>query len=723
MLLAWGFGAPTLLWGLGLASAPIIIHLLSRRRFREIEWAAMKWLLAALKQNARRIRIEQLILLAVRTLLVICVVMAMAKPFLEASGIARLAGRRTHHIVVLDGSFSMGYRVAGRDRFQRAKEVAAAILEDAAQGDAASLVLMASPPRVVVGESSTNLPVLQSELNALKLTHGRADLAATLSKVDELLSQSSLPRKEVYFVTDLQRASWTLAADTRGTAVREVAAKIAREAHLVVIDLGQARSDNLAVTAFELTAPFVTARADQPLSATLHNFGRDDVMGLQVDLLVDGELRDRRSIDLPAGSSGAVSFVTSFADPGPHWVEVRADDDPLDIDNHRWLALWAKEAIEVLCVDGEPSGQPFGGETDYLRVALAPEPRAGSSTPSPLRPESVHESEFLETELTRYDCVLLANLAQFSDSEARKLGDYLRRGGGVAWFLGDQVDAESYNRTLYRDGKGPLPARLGQRVGDPAARVSAVRFDPLDYAHPIVRPFRGAEQGGLLTTLTYAYVRAEPAPETRAERVLAFDTGDPAILAMPAEPGRVALVTTSADTEWTNWPFWPSYVPVIQELVGYLVADRDRDRNLRVGQTIAVTPPETPAEVAVSVELPGGEVLPRRWRGDAEPRIFLFDETPLSGRYRIRFGPPLLVDQPFAVNVDPQESDLRKLDRDELESLLPEWKVTYLTNWQAIAEGQSSVSGSRGELHRALLYAALALVFLESFLAWKFSHY
>ena len=39
-LLAAGFVNPALLGGLALAIVPIIIHLLSRRRFRRIEWRA-----------------------------------------------------------------------------------------------------------------------------------------------------------------------------------------------------------------------------------------------------------------------------------------------------------------------------------------------------------------------------------------------------------------------------------------------------------------------------------------------------------------------------------------------------------------------------------------------------------------------------------------------------------------------------------------------------------
>ena len=68
IFLALGFANPALLYGLAAASVPIIIHLLNRRKFREEPWAAMRFLLAAIRKNSRRIRIEQWLLLAVRTL-------------------------------------------------------------------------------------------------------------------------------------------------------------------------------------------------------------------------------------------------------------------------------------------------------------------------------------------------------------------------------------------------------------------------------------------------------------------------------------------------------------------------------------------------------------------------------------------------------------------------------------------------------------------------------
>ena len=67
-IIAFGFVDPWILWGVGLGAVPIIIHMLYKRRYKELPWAAMRFLLEAARRNSRRIRLEQLILLMVREL-------------------------------------------------------------------------------------------------------------------------------------------------------------------------------------------------------------------------------------------------------------------------------------------------------------------------------------------------------------------------------------------------------------------------------------------------------------------------------------------------------------------------------------------------------------------------------------------------------------------------------------------------------------------------------
>ncbi len=83
-LFAFGFGDWGMLWFLTGAAGPILLHLWNRRRYREVTWAAMEYLLAAVRNNSRRIRVEQLILLVIRTLLVALLGLAVAEPFLDS---------------------------------------------------------------------------------------------------------------------------------------------------------------------------------------------------------------------------------------------------------------------------------------------------------------------------------------------------------------------------------------------------------------------------------------------------------------------------------------------------------------------------------------------------------------------------------------------------------------------------------------------------------------
>ena len=208
LLFAW-FSNPAMLWGLGAASIPLIIHLLNRRRFREEPWAAMRFLLAALRKNQRRVRIEQWLLLAVRTLVIVCAVLAMAKPFLERLGAAALLpGQRTHWVLVLDGSLSMNRAPAETSRFDHAKALAAQLVRATRQGDGVSVVMMADPPRAVIGSPSYSREAVLKEIAELAPTHAASDLPASFAKVEEVLAASDVPRKHLVFITDLQAATW-----------------------------------------------------------------------------------------------------------------------------------------------------------------------------------------------------------------------------------------------------------------------------------------------------------------------------------------------------------------------------------------------------------------------------------------------------------------------------------------------------------------------------------
>ena len=159
-----------------------------------------------------------------------------------------------------------------------------------------------------------------------------------------------------------------------------------------------------------------------------------------------------------------------------------------------WSCRFASRST-VLLVDGHFRSEPFQAETDYLAQALAPT-EGSPGQPGMIRSEVVSESQLSRRDLPAFDVVALCNVAQFSQAEVAALEDYLKQGGGLVIFGGDQVIADNYNRLLYADGKGLLPAALGPTVGDAAKKEAAFGFNPLGYRHPLVAEFRGESDPG-----------------------------------------------------------------------------------------------------------------------------------------------------------------------------------------------------------------------------------
>ena len=726
-LLAFGFAAPALLWGLCLGGAPILIHLLSRRKFRETQWAAMRFLMEAVRKNSRRLQIEQLILLLVRTLLILAVVMALAQPLVEHLGSFFQPNQPVHRILVIDSSFSMGEQVRDIPLFDRAREVARQIVESSRQGDAINLVRLSNiPPAVIIPTPGYQASNIVEEIELMQLPHGRADLAECLEKTADLLKAApELGQKEVYLISDFQRATWTADSIEEAARLKELLKRLDDASRLVLIDVGDPGASNVAITSLEALDPFATTSRPTRFRVTVHNYGIERVTGRVLEFLVDDRLVEQRNVDMNAGAEATESFLHTFSVGGEHRVQARLQKDSLPLDDQRLMAVPVKERLRVLCVNGRAPARGTGRATDFLELALSPF-APSASIPTSLRgqiePVVVNEGELQGTDLSQFDCVFLCDVRMFTEREARMLETFLRGGGGVVFCLGGEVRPESYNELLFRDGKGILPAELFELQGDPEKRTEAFAFSPDDYIHPIVSAYQGNPDTGLESTQTYAYLRARLAPDSRSRVALRFDNGDPAIIETPVGTGRSILVTTSVDDRWGLWPLWPSFVPLIHEIVNYSVSGRWGERQYLVGDQLTESFPATAVDVSVAVQRPDGQIQPAHVVPGDPFSQFQFEGTSVSGIYEVTFAHPLARTELFAVNVDPRESNLTKFVPDEIaQELLPGMSYDYLTSWHESAEAPAEAPvPQRGGLTRALIYAVLYLLFTEQMLAWDF---
>ena len=347
-----------------------------------------------------------------------------------------------------------------------------------------------------------------------------------------------------------------------------------------------------------------------------------------------------------------------------------------------------------------------------------------------MQPTVRPESELLESKLDDWDAVLLCNVQQFTPAEAAALREYLARGGGVGFFLGSHVNAAAYNQVLYDNGKGILPVRLMEATGDAEKTEKAFHFDPLGYKHPIAASFADNPRAGLLTANIFRYFRLEIPKEFEDGRrppavALGFQgTKDPAIVVGRSGRGKVAVIATGADMDWNRWAPSTSYLPVIKKLVNELAASDGQRAGVTVGETLAMPLPRQGFDVTANLTIPGGGGnVPLKAEERDGVSALVYPNPEIGGVYSVAVGPPVSATWKYAVNTPPSESDLARWSDADLKSLFPGWQFSVRERWGSETAPSADGVGDDASVHPFLLWAALALVFLETLLAWRCGHH
>ena len=709
--------------GAGLATVPLIIHLLNRRRFRRVVWAAMTFLLAANRRDARRLKIEQLLLLIVRTAIMILIGMALARPLLRASPLADAIGRASiHRVILLDTSQSMAMPSGeGRTAFEHARALALSLLDSFNPTDGVSLITLATSAEAVFERPVHDRALVREELERLTVTQKGTDLLGGFSRAAALLEQSEAPigSRVVYVLSDQARSAWNPAgaveSDATGGAFA-AAKRVMERATVKLITVGRAERANLAITDLAAQTRLIGTEDPAAFELRIDNYSRDPGRELTLEVRADGQLlRTLTPGTIAPGGAATVPFSVRFATPGSHRLEVvlrGGTDEGLALDNTRHLAVVARKAVPVLLVDGKPGLTRYDGQTGYLTTALAP--KADPTDPVLFAPKTIHETELAGEPFDRYAVIVLSNVRRLDEATWQRLAAFVEGGGGLLVFLGDQVSTEHYNRLGFADGTGLLPGRL-DRLVEARSDAEPHRFSPREYTHPILADFADAPRGGLLLTSIYRYVRVTVPPDRPGARtILPYASGDPAIIEQAFGEGRVALVTTTANMEWTNFPARGGYLPLMQNLVQYLAPVEGGHRNGRVGASLVEPMSARESSLTLSGVRPDGSpFLPKLRPAGAGFEAVLADTT-LAGFYELHVGPGRIL---FATHVDPAESDLAEVSEDELrEKLGADVEVVVRPD---LFEDNAVVTAAQ-DIGPRLLYAVLMLVLVETGLAMWF---
>lgn len=569
---------PGMLWGLGLVGVPIIIHLLNKRKFRVVEWAPMKYLRLTLTRTRRRLRLEQLLLLLVRCAFVAALVLGLSRPTLVQDGLLSLAGGggRMARAIVLDDSLSMGLRFGAESSFSLGRSAVLRIIESMSPRDFLQVLAATNPsepvsPMTEVREIENAARMVES-IQLTDMTHRWAE---AVREGVRALANSPVPVRELDLVTDLRAEGF--GEDLEDAAAAAAAAGVV----LRIVDVGGASSGNLVLLDLSHEGGAVVPRETALFRASVRNDG-DEPFGPAVAVLRAGEAS--RSIAVPRiepGATGEFPVEWRFEQPGSWWLSLELPEDALPGDNRRFCAVEVRENLVLHLVDGNPSDEPFEGETDFLAVAFT----VGAA---PWRVYSFTDAEWLGARPATPDLLVLANLMALPPDRARWVAERVRAGMGLMVFPGDQMDVPLWDRLADSAGEGLLPCPLVEVRDGP---VQGIVVEPVENS-PLASLARlSPEALAEVRVDRFLDVRPEASGSGAARVLMRYDHGDApaAVVERACGRGRVLLSTTSANRAWTDWPVDPTWLMAMREMGMAAAAADSSELNLQAGRSPALS--------------------------------------------------------------------------------------------------------------------------------------
>ena len=715
-LLALGFVSPLWLWALGAVAIPVAIHLWRRQTPRIERWAAMQFLRAAIDRHARRMRIESLLLLLVRCVLLALLALAVAEPFQEADAVAVLGTRRTHKILLLDGSLSMSARTGSESRFDRARKQAREIVQLSSASDTFHLCRIGNAAAsVIIRRPAHDAADVLREIDRVPLLDDAGDCTGALRQVHELLREVPIEQPtEVYILSDFQATNWSGDTPAQESQLRQAIKELATRSRLFLVDAGHGVPSNVALRG--LQTPDLVALSGRPfrVEVDIASFSADEETR-SLEVLVDNVVRASQPVTLPPWSEQKVTATLRIPDTGTYVViEVRIGPDAIASDNQIRRVVASRKSLDVLLVDGHPSDALSESASGFMKLAISPTPSAGANptlTSSLFQPTVCSAVELAEQDFSHYDGIVLCDVPGLGEAEIARLTSFVNEGGGLVVGFGTQTDRETFQRTL---GAALLPVDLLEFVDH---SNEPVMFETRDLDHPVLAPFRGRTDAGLATAPVSRYARIQPRPEGNWQVILPFTTGDPAILDRSIGRGRAVLVTTSLNDSWGHWVLWPSYVPLVNRLLQHSLEGRLRSDPVPVGTPIREGFPQP---VEGTVLLPSSKTVDALVEtSDSETALF-WPDTSIAGTYQLSAGPPVNRRKTFAVNPDPQESDPRSLTSELLRrGLLAGTAFDWVTDIRAISRETASQTAGQTTFTRPLIWSVIALFFVEMLMAWR----
>jgi len=297
------FVHPALLGGAALAAVPIILHFILRQKPKRFEFPALRFVQQRRQVNQRRMRLQHLLLLALRIAAICLLAVALARPSMRASGVIADQEAPVAAALVFETAPHMGYRHENQSRLEVAQEIALKLLSDFPHESQVAVLDTRGQP----GVFQVDLGAARQRIERLELTPVTQPILTAVDEALRLLGEATQQRREIYIFTDLTAASWS-------TEAREELNKRLSplpQLGVYVVDVGVLKPQNFGLGEIRLSSQVLAQNSPLVVSTDLVARGTEGDRGVVLEMLdIHGkpQKRNQETWKLADGQPQSVEF-------------------------------------------------------------------------------------------------------------------------------------------------------------------------------------------------------------------------------------------------------------------------------------------------------------------------------------------------------------------------------------------------------------------------------
>lgn len=574
------FLAPLFLGGILLIGLPILIHRIRRPEREPVRFSSLMFVPDVPKQVIERRKIQHLLLLLLRMLLLALLVFAFSRPFwTQKEQAALLSDTSSQHLILIDTSLSMSMG----DRLDEAKAVARKLLSDIPSDDRVALGVFGRQGRMLVDFTTAGNSDFRDQLRQLTTQSVQGNYLAGLqfgeSELLKGMGEDAQQQAVLHMISDFQISQlgeddWRLSGRVQFQGHR-VGRDDHRNLSLTEADVRRVGDQGLQIAA---KVKYWQGKEPQKVRVALKAQSRQAAVE-PVDLVLE-----------PGGASLAVFDVPWPPDQAvTGYLEIESDDFSLD---NRYYLHWEpnpKQPLILVTAATEPEPRSAAW---FLENAI----QAGQDTGWQLERMSLDQWQSQAQGSALGKMVIFVDPGPFAAADTKALTQHLERGGRAMIILGEQQNEPAAADFLKQ-------ADIQWHRGSSSEEPTLEAWQWVAFNHPIFSPFGAARFNDFSQLHVYQRWHLE-LPEQDAT-VLARTAEGPLLVELKQGQGKALIWSFSPELTWTNLPKHIKFVPMLEECLKYLSPERIAAPNFETGLALQRLQARLPAGTT-AIQLPDG---------------------------------------------------------------------------------------------------------------------